>query len=136
MSTNTKLVKKNKQETKGSKKGKKFTQDQVDEILFWWVFCSENSYRTAQIVSQKFNRNISRKVVHQMASREDFHIKAPFVQTAVDAYKREHGTEIPEMSAEQIMLLTMGRNMLNIDWMIVKKAKDFISGNNKKSEWI
>ena len=129
----TKLANKNKQESKGSKKGKKFTQDQVDEILFWWVFCSENSYRTAQIVSQKFNRNISRKVVHQMASREDFHIKAPFVQTAVDAYKREHGTEIPEMSAEQIMLLTMGRNMLNIDWMIVKKAKDFISGNNKRA---
>ena len=127
-----KLAPRNKK-VKGSKKGKRFTQDQIDEMLFWWVFCDENPYRAAQIISQKFNRNISRKVIHQISIREDFHVKAPFVKEAVDIYKRQNGADVPELSAEQIMILTMGRNMLNIDWMLVKKAKDFLAGNKKVS---
>ena len=129
----TALAPRNKRTKKGSKKGKKFTPKEVNEILFWWVFCKENNNRTAEIVSQQMGRKINRKVIGQMAAREDFHIKAPFVQSSVDLYKREKGLDTPEMTPEQIMLVGMGKGMLEIDHMIVRKAKDFISGIRKES---
>lgn len=128
-------VKKRKKElskVKGSRKGHRYTEDQKREILFWWVFCDENHYRTAQLVSKKFNRNITRKTIWKMAIANDFHVKAPFVKSAVEVYKRLNSEE-EARTPEQIQLTGMGVNMLEIDWLMVRKAKDYMSGDRRSN---
>lgn len=108
----------------------KFTKEEKRTMLFWWVFYNENSNRAAQEISVKFNRNISRKTIWQMAIRENWRAKAPFVKTAVDAFRKKYSDEDIK-SPEQIQLTEMGINMLEIDWQLVKQAKDFIAGKSR-----
>lgn len=117
---------------KTASKGNRFTEEEKREILFWWVFYNENSNRTAQEVSVKMNRNISRKTIWQMAVRENFRMKAPFVKSAVDAFRKKYSDEEIK-TPETIQLTEMGVNMLEIDWMIVKQSKDFIAGSKRST---
>ena len=123
---------KKKVKSKGSKKGKPFTQDQIDEMLFWWVFCDENSNRTSKLITDRWDRNISRKVVNQVAIRENFHVKAPFVKVAVDEYRSvKTAGQVEVREASEIQLHEMGMNILEINYLLIKKAKEYITNTGR-----
>ena len=62
-----------------------------------------------------------------MAVRENFKMKAPYVKSAVDTFKKKYSEDNPK-SPEQIHLTEMGVNFLEIDWQLVKQAKAYITG--------
>ena len=121
---------------KGTRKGSKFTPDQVNEMLFWWVFCDENYGRAASIISEKFApRKVNRTVLRRIVIREDFHVKAPFVKKAVEVYKNKY-LDLPDSEREPqaIHFTEMGRSMLEIDWQIVRKAKKYIASSGRSKD--
>ena len=107
---------------KNSRKGKRYTEEEKVVILFWWVYCDENAYRTSEIVSRKLLRKVSPKVVIQMANRENFRTRAPFIKAAVEQFK--HGEEVNE---DDVAFAKMGSNMMEIDWLLVKDAKEYLT---------
>lgn len=117
--------------SKNALKGRRYTQQEIYQILFWWVFCDENNHRAAKLASKKLGRTLSSKVLNDMAIREDFYVKAPFMRKEVEKYKRETEEDI---DAAELQVVQMGSKMMEIDWRILKEAERFL-GKSKPSKF-
>lgn len=115
-------------------KGNRFTQQEIREMAFWWVYHKHNNKKTAQELSSRLKRPITTKQIKNMAIKENFHAKEPFIQSAIEVYKYEDksesikGTKTPEENK----LVEMGMSLLTIDSVLVQRAKDFVTGGDDK----
>ncbi len=102
-----------------SKRRTKLTEDEVNQMLVWWVALDKN----ASAVGRKTGH--AAKVVIDIAKRENFDAKAPLVQDKVN--EMMYGTSNPNM----VRVLSTGLDLLQINSMLIEAAKLSLQGKNK-----
>lgn len=104
-------------------------QEEKEIMLFWYTALEGNISAVRKKMKAETGIDRTRKVIKQVALRENFDTKAHLVRDKVNEYF--YGTSNPWMTRS----IKMGLDMLEIDEAILGHVKDFFKGNNEKKRF-
>lgn len=111
-------------------KRKPIPEEHIERMLFWWVAFEHNTRKVARKVTEETGRKYSNKVVWQIAKREDFGAKEPFIKSKVDSLAQiEDNTGLAPRTPQEIRLIDMGWDLLTFDYEAVKRAVAFVQND-------
>ncbi len=109
--------------------GKAITKEEIHRMLFWYTVFDGNINKTAIKHSEDYGINRSRKVVGDVARRENFAVKSHLVRDQVN----QHLFSASAVGGWNIRMLKMALDLLDIDEKIVKNVKLWFDGKYNKS---
>ena len=118
-------------------KSARFTPEEKKEMLFWWGYYKKNFKTASYELTQRLQRKITSKMLKKIALKENFYTKLPFIEVAIEIYKRNElqketgNSSVYGVSPEEHRLTSMGMTFLKLDHLLLEKAEEYITGKNK-----